>query len=92
MIYDEDPLRRSRRNRRQVKTTGGVWLNGEKNDRMGFWTPPTDENRAIRKVEAEDLSNDGAIWVTSPWKSYHHTTSRGSYIFLQPTDSMILAV
>ncbi len=33
---------------------------------MGFWTPPTDENRAIRKVEAEYLSTDGAIWVTSP--------------------------
>ncbi len=36
--------------------------------RMGFWTPPTDENRAIRKAEAENHSNDGAIWVTSPWK------------------------
>ena len=28
---------------------------------MGFWTPPTDENRAIRKAEAKNLSNDGAI-------------------------------
>ena len=28
---------------------------------MGFWTPPTDENRAIREAEAEYLSNDGAI-------------------------------
>ena len=45
-----------------------VGVDGEKNDRMGFWTPPTDENRAIRKAEAENLSNDGAIWVTSPWK------------------------
>ncbi len=35
---------------------------------MGFWTPPTDENRAILKAEAENLSNDGAIWVTSLWK------------------------
>ncbi len=23
---------------------------------------------AIPKAEAENLSNDGAIWVTSPWK------------------------
>jgi hypothetical protein len=45
-----------------------VRLDDDKIGRMGFWTPPTDENRAIRKVEAENLSNDGAIWVTSPWK------------------------
>ena len=39
--------------------------------RMGFWTPPTDENRVIRKAEAENLSNDGAIWATSPGKPSH---------------------
>ncbi len=52
----------------EEKATREVCLDGEKNDRMGFWTPPTDENRAIQKAEAENLSNDGAIWVTSPWK------------------------
>ncbi len=48
--------------------TGEVRLDDGKIGRMGFWTPPTDENRAIRKAEAENLSNDGAIWVTSPRK------------------------
>ena len=43
-------------------------LDDDKIGRMGLWTPPTDENRAIRKVEAPNLSNDGAIWVTSPWE------------------------
>ncbi len=52
----------------EEKATREVCLDGEKNDRMGFWTSPTDENRAIRKAEAENLSSDGAIWVTSPWK------------------------
>ncbi len=52
----------------EEKATRGVCLDGEKNDRMGFWTSPTDEYRAIRKAEAENLSDDGAIWVTSPWK------------------------
>ncbi len=28
---------------------------------MGFWTPPTDEDRAIWKAEAKNLSTDGAI-------------------------------
>ncbi len=28
---------------------------------------PTDENRAMRKAEAENLSSDGAIWITLPW-------------------------
>ena len=40
-------------------------------ENMGKWPSgnrKTDENRAIRKAEAENLSNDGAIWVTSPWK------------------------
>ncbi len=32
-----------------MKTTGGVRLDGDKIARMGFWTPPTDENRAIRR-------------------------------------------
>ena len=41
MIYDEDPFRRSRRNRQQVKTTGGVCLNGGKPVQMGL---PTQEN------------------------------------------------
>ena len=45
MIYDEDPFRRSRRNRQQVKTTGGVCLNGGKPVQMGL---PTQENREIR--------------------------------------------
>jgi hypothetical protein len=43
-------------------------LDEDKICRMGFWTPPTDENRAIRKFAAENLSNAGAILVTSPWK------------------------
>ncbi len=47
---------------------GVLRLDDDKIGRMGFWTPPTDENRAIRKAEAESLSNDGAIWVASPWK------------------------
>ena len=50
----------------EVETTGEVRLDDDKIGRMGFRTPPTDENRAIRKVEAEYLSTDGAIWVTSP--------------------------
>ena len=45
MIYDEDPFRRSRRNRQQVKTTGGVCLNGGKPVQMGL---PAQENREIR--------------------------------------------
>jgi AhpD family alkylhydroperoxidase len=45
-----------------------VRLDDDKIGRMGFWTRPADENRAIRNAEAENLSNDGAIWVTSPWK------------------------
>ena len=52
----------------EVETTGEVRLDDDKIGRMGFWTPPTDENRAIRKAEAGNLSNDGATWVTSPWK------------------------
>ncbi len=52
----------------EVETTGEVRLDDDKIGRMGFWTPSTDENRAIRKAEAENHSNDGAIWVTSPWK------------------------
>ena len=52
----------------EVERTGEVRLNDGKSGRMGFWTPPTDENRAIRKAETENRSNDGAIWVTLPWK------------------------
>jgi len=40
---------------------GEVCLDDDQIGRMGFWTPPTNENRAIRKVEAENLFNDGAI-------------------------------
>ncbi len=68
MICDQDPLRRRRGNRRQLKTVGEMRLDDDIIGRMGFWTPQTDENRAIRKAEAENLSNDGAIWVTSRWK------------------------
>ena len=39
------------------------------NSRMGFGTPPTDENRAIPKAEADNLSNKEANWVASPWNS-----------------------
>jgi len=49
-------------------TEGEVRLDDDKIGRMGFWTPPTDKNRAIRKAEAENLSNDGSIWFPSPWK------------------------
>ncbi len=52
----------------EVETMGEVHLDDDKIGRMGFWTPPTDGNRAIRKVEAENRSNDGEIWITSPWK------------------------
>ena len=31
---------------------GEVRLDGEKLGRLGFWTPPTDNNRAIRKAAA----------------------------------------
>ena len=51
-----------------METTGGVRLDDGKYGQMAFRTPPTDENQAILKAEAENLSNDGAIWVTSPWK------------------------
>ena len=49
-----------------VKIAGEVCLDGEKRGRIGFWTPPTDENRATRKAEAENLSNNNAIWLISP--------------------------
>ncbi len=52
----------------EENATREVRLDDDKIGRMGFWTPPTDENRAIRKAEAANLSTDGAIWVTSPWK------------------------
>ena len=69
MICDQDPPRRRPGEiDGEEKATGGVCLDGDKIGRMGFWTPPTDENRAIRKAEAENLPNDGAIWVPSPWK------------------------
>ncbi len=47
---------------------GEVCLDDDKIGRMGFWIPPTDENRAIWKVEAENHYNGSAIGVTSPWK------------------------
>ena len=53
-------------NHGEVETTGEVRLNDDNIGRKGFWTPPTDENRAIRKAEAENLFGDGAIWLTSP--------------------------
>jgi hypothetical protein len=49
-----------------VKIAEEVCLDGEKSGRIGFWTPPTGENRATRKTEAETLSNNNAIWVISP--------------------------
>ncbi len=52
----------------KVETTGEVRLDDDNIGRMGFRTRPTNKNRAIRKAEVENLSNDGAIWVTSPWK------------------------
>ena len=54
----------------EEKATREVCLDGEKNDRMGFWTSPTDEYRAIRKAAQEYHSNGGAIWVWSEriWK------------------------
>ncbi len=39
----------------------GTGLNDGKFDRMSFWTPPTDVNRAIRKAEAKNLLVDGEI-------------------------------
>ena len=61
-IYSDPPLFG------ELETTGEARLDDDKIGRLGFWTPPTDENPAIWKAEAENLSNDGAIWVTSPWK------------------------
>ena len=49
-------------------THTGLWISRELDGRMGFWAPPSDENRVIRNAEAENLSNDGAIFVTSPRK------------------------
>ncbi len=46
MICGEDPLRRSWRNRQQVKTTGGVCLNGGKYDRTAFQTEAARQNQA----------------------------------------------
>ena len=43
-------------------------VDDDKIGRTGFWTPPTDENRAFRMAEAENLSNDDAMWITSLWK------------------------
>jgi len=40
---------------------GEVCLDDENYGKMAFWIPPTDENRAIRKVEAENHYNGGAI-------------------------------
>ncbi len=40
---------------------GEVRLDDEKYGQMTFWTLPTDENRTIRKVEAENQYNGGAI-------------------------------
>ncbi len=69
----------------EVVTTGELRLVNDKIGRMGFWTPPPDENRAIRKAEAENLSNDGAIWVTSPWKpSYLGYIGLGRYHSIKP--------
>ena len=45
---------------------GQVRLDVEKLGRMGFWTLPTDENRAIRKTTEEHHFNGGAIWAPSP--------------------------
>ncbi len=45
MISDEGPFRRSRRNRQQVKTTGGVCLDDGKYGQMAF---RAQENRKIR--------------------------------------------
>ncbi len=51
----------------EVKTMRKVRLDGEKFGYTGFWTPPTDEYRAIWKVVEEIHSNGGAIWLPSPW-------------------------
>ena len=69
MICDQDPPRRKPREiHGAVETTGEVRLDNDKIGRMGFWTPPTDEIRAVRKIEAEYPTNDGAIWLTSAWR------------------------
>jgi len=34
----------------EVKTLGEVHMDGKKLGRIGFWTPPTNKNRAIRKA------------------------------------------
>ena len=48
--------------RKRSAVLGSVWPS------TGEGWSPTDENRAIRKAEAENLSNGGVIWVPSPWK------------------------
>ena len=48
-----------------VKSAGEVRLDGEKPGRMGFWTPPTDKNRAIRRLRRGTHSSGGAIRVSS---------------------------
>ena len=62
MIYDEDPFRRSRRNRQQVKTTGGVCLNVGKPVQMGL---PTQENREIRSSGGG--GNDSVPSMVARW-------------------------
>ena len=82
MIYDEDPLRRSRRNRQQVKTTGGVCLNGGKLGKMAFQTRARSP-KSGRRMAAEGMQfswrwndgtmspNLGVIWEMSGKQAAH---------------------
>ena len=71
MIYDEVPLRRSRRNRRQVKTTGGVCLNGGKLGQMAFQMTADLQNQAIGWLRKGYNSLGGGTVVRFPrfWMS-----------------------
>ncbi len=67
MIYGEDPLRRRPGNiDGQVKTTGGVCLNGGKSGQMAFQTRTDLQNRAIGW-----LRKDGVPLAVDQWYDVH---------------------
>ncbi len=47
---------------------GEVRLNGGKSGQMAFQTKAGLQNQATGRLRRGNLPNDGAIWVTSPWK------------------------
>jgi len=67
MIYGEDPLRRRSRNiDGQVKKTGKVCLDGEKNDRVAFQARADYQNHAIGWLQRGYSSLGGGKVVRFP--------------------------